>query len=245
MKAPRHSLILLLPVFAIAFAAPASATVVASDDFDDANGTLLDGKPADGGGTWRVTQNGGDLDIQAGALDTTGAGRTGFLDFSGDAALGPGEVLSLIVTTQNPSGDNYFSGGFAGFSFFTGSDDAEAIFVGDTGAGESWGVDGPGFAAVLSDNADPDATAVFTYAYDTGAYSLAVDGMEELSGDIPADFAVDRFRFINGGGGDFIMDEFTVDISNAIPEPNSVAVLAVAAVGLAVAVRRRTAGVRC
>lgn len=242
MNALSRYLFSLLAAGMLLAALPASAALVAADDFDDMDGTLLDGKAPDVGANWRVTQGGGDLDVQSGMLDTTGAGRAGFLDFAGGKVLGPGELLTMRLTTANPSGDNFFSGGYAGFSFFAGSDSSEVIFIGDTGGGEFWGLDqalvGGG---VLSDNDDPDATAVFTYSYDSGAYSLSIDGVEELSGTGAANLAVDRFRFVNGGGGDLIMDTLAVDISTEIPEPATACILTLALAGMAVAIRNHRA----
>lgn len=238
MNALSRYLFSLLVAGLLASALPASAALVAADDFDDVDGTLLDGKAPDVGANWRVLQGGGDLDVQAGVLDTTGAGRTGFLDFAGGEVLGPGEMLTMRLTTLNPSGSNFFSGGYAGFSFFEGSDGAEVMFIGDTGGGEFWGLDQAlTGGTTLSDNNDPDATAVFTYSFDSGAYSLSIDGVEELSGTGTAGLAVDRFRFINGGGGDLIMDAVTVDISTEIPEPATACIMALALVGAAAAIR--------
>ncbi|MCO6047070.1 hypothetical protein NG895_24495 [Aeoliella sp. ICT_H6.2] len=232
----------LVAVGLIATALPASAALVAADDFDDADGTLLDGKAPDVGANWRVTQGGGDLDVQGGVLDTTGAGRTGFLDFAGGKALGAGELLTMRLTTQDPSGSNFFSGGYAGFSFFEGSDASEVMFIGDTGGGEFWGLDQTLVGGTtLSTNNDPDATAVFTYSFDSGAYALTIDGAVELSGTGTANLAVDRFRFVNGGGGDLIMDSLAVDISTEVPEPASVVTVVLAFTGLAVVLRGRRA----
>lgn len=239
MKKARRYLYLLFAAGCLAAALPASAAIVAADDFDDADGTLLADKAADVGGPWRVTGGGGDLDILGGVLDTTGAGRTAFLDFAGGKTLGAGEVLTMTLVTQNPSGNNFFSGGYAGFSFFAGNDGAEVIFVGDTGGGEFWGLDQAITGGLtLSGNNTADATAVFTYAFDSGGYALTINGVEELAGTGTPNLAVDRFRFINGNGGDLVLSSLSVDIS-AVPEPGTLAMLGAAMAGLAAVVRRR------
>jgi hypothetical protein len=242
MKATVRSYFLLLFAVAImATAIPTRAATVAADDFSDTDGTLLDGKAADVGGPWRVTGGGGDLDVLGGVLDTTGAGRTGFLDFAGGKTLGAGEVLTMTLTTLNPSGNNFFGGGYAGFSFFAGSDGSEVIFVGDTGGGEFWGLDQAITGGLtLSDNNDSNATAVFTYAFDSGVYALTVNDQLELSGTGAANLAVDRFRFVNGNGGDLVMDSVLVDISPAaIPEPSAIVLLGGALAGFATVLRYR------
>lgn len=241
MKLPRSCFLLLVAVAALAMAHPLSAATVAADDFDDADGTLLADKAADVGGPWRVTGGGGDLDVLGGVLDTTGAGRTGFLDFAGGKTLGTGEVLTMTLTTVNPSGNNFFSGGYAGFSFFAGNDGSEVIFVGDTGGGEFWGLDQAITGGLsLSDNNEANATAIFTYEFDSGAYSLTVNDQVELAGIGTPNLAVDRFRFINGNGGDLIMDSLLVDISPAaVPEPSTMAIVAAALVGLTTVRRLR------
>ncbi|QDU56605.1 PEP-CTERM sorting domain-containing protein [Aeoliella mucimassa] len=242
MKSTSRYLFLLFTAVTLAAAAPASADLVAADDFDDADATLLDGKAADVGGNWRVTQGGDSLAVQGGALDTTGGGRTAYLDFAEGKVLGAGELLTMEVTTLSPSGNNFFSGGYAGFSFFQGDDGSEVMFIGDTGGGEFWGIDQAVVGSTtLSSNNDPEATAVFTYAFDSGDYSLSIDGVTELSGTGTPNLAVDRFRFVNGNGGDLIMDSLSVDISTQVPEPASVCLLAVAAAGLAFAAKRRAA----
>jgi hypothetical protein len=232
---------LLLAVAVMAIAMPTSAATVAADDFSDADATLLDGKAADVGGPWRVTQGGGDLDVLGGVLDTTGAGRTGFLDFAGGKTLGAGEVLTMTLATLSPSGNNFFGGGYAGFSFFAGNDGSEVMFIGDTGGGEFWGLDQAlTSGTVLSDNNEQAATAIFTYAFDSGAYALNVNGQIELAGTGAANLAVDRFRFVNGNGGDLVMDSVLVDISPAaIPEPSAIVLLGGALAGFAAALRCR------
>jgi hypothetical protein len=237
MKATRHYLFLLFAAGCIAAALPASAAIVAADDFDDANGTLLHGKAADVGGAWRVTQGGGDLDVLGGVLDTSGAGRTGFLDFAGGKTLGPGEVLTMTLTTLSPPGNNFFSGGWAGFSFF--SEGSEVMFIGDTGGGEFWGLDQAlTSGTVVSDNNEPNATAIFTYAFDSGAYDLTVNGVSELAGTGAANLAVDEFRFENGNGGDLVMESVLVDISQ-VPEPSAFVLFGAAVAGCAAVARFR------
>ncbi|XAL99117.1 PEP-CTERM sorting domain-containing protein [Phycisphaeraceae bacterium D3-23] len=210
------------------FAGSANAALVFADDFSEADGTLIDGKAADVGGPWSET---GGAQITGGIMDTTGGARTGFADFTN--ALGAGEVLTLTVDAAEASG-NFFNG-FAGVSLFIGG--SERIFVGHPFNSGSWGVDGGAIGGPnTTGNTTEDNTAVFTYVYDTGAWTFSLSSGENLSGTAAANEAYDRLRFANGDNGDLAIDALSVDISN-VPEPGSLALLGLG--GLMIARRRR------
>lgn len=210
------------------------ADIVFFDDFDDANGTAIDGKAADTGGPW--TETGGSVVTNPpGIVDTTGAARVAFADLT--RTLGAGEQLTLVYDGADTAGD--FSAGFAGVSFFTGG--TEQIFVGNPNNFANWGVIGNAIGgAQTTNNATEDSTATFTYTFDTGDWTFALDTGGNLAGTATAGLAIDRLRFANGAGGDLAIDSLSVDFSpTAVPEPTSAFVL-LGGLGLAMLSRRRS-----
>jgi hypothetical protein len=187
--------------------------VVFSDTFSQAPGTVLNGTAADVGGTWNET-SGTSLAISAeNSLDTSGAARFLFNNFTG--TLGAGQVLTLSFDTVIPA--PALNGGWAGVSLFSGyvsgsSPGAERMFAGNPSAG-FWGTDGSIGRHFGTDNALSNHITL-TYVYDTGAWSFTSAGFAS-SGSGPANLALNALRIANGNGADINVDNLTVDISQA------------------------------
>lgn len=213
---------------------PASAAVVFSDDFSEANGTAIIGKAPDVGNAWTGNAPG----ITAGSFNTTGAGREAYATFTG--SLGADQVLTLSYETL--SLPNFFSGGYAGVSLYTAG--SERLFTGDAGGSGSnvfWAVDGNAFGLNLSNDNTAATSVVFTYIYNTGAWTLTTNSGVNLSGTATANLAFDQLRVANGSGGDINVDNLVVDIS-PVPEPAAPLLLGLGVFGFAL--RRSRSGSR-
>ena len=192
------------------------ATVFA-DDFSDADGTNINGKASDIGRGW----TGSDLNITGNTLDTTGAARTIFGEFAD--TLSAGERLDLSFTTEDVSGNNFFSGGFAGVSLYD-DEGVEQIFIGDRSDGVTWGLAGASGADFLSAVSDPSATVDFHYDFDSGDYQFFLDGVLLDSGTIAAELELDSLRVANNNGGDIALSN--ISVAFAVPEPLSLSLWA-------------------
>lgn len=230
----------LIPVFAVSLLAlpVCKGAVVFSDDFSEAPGTLIAGKNPDVGGAWTGSAGSPAITISAAnTLNTAGDARTLYGSFA--AALGAGEKLTLTYDTLNFNGT---FNGYAGVSLYTGgAGGTEQVFTGCLGNYNSWGVDG---AALGNIPASPENTAgatsaTFTYAYDTGAWSMTTLAGVNLSGVGTAHLALDTLRIANGNGGDINLDNLVVGIS-AVPEPTSLALFGTG-MGLLLLLRRQRA----
>ena len=224
----------LIPILASAILTipAAQAAVVFSDDFSEADGTLIDGKAPDVGNAWSAPSS--TLAISNSSLDTSGAGRTVFGGFA--SSLAAGQILTLTYDTIAVGGGNFFSGGYAGVSLFVGGD--ERVFTGDTGAGATWGVDSGAIgSAILSQDSTATTTATFSYAYDTGDWSFTTTSGVDLSGVGQVGEAFSQLRIANGSGGDIRVDNVVVDIS-AVPEPSAYVLFGIAGLSLGFLRRR-------
>lgn len=213
----------------VAAASTASAAIVFQDDFSEADGTDINGKAPDVGSNWSVTV-GAPLNIASSRLDTSGAARNAFGDFT--TSLSAGNILTMTYDTSALG--NFFSGGFAGVSLYQGG--VESIFTGDTGGDVFWGVVESGVGETISTDNTTATSATFTYTYDDGSWTFTTTSGVNLSGTMASSMDLDRLRIANGSGGDIAVDNLTIDIS-AVPEPSSTALLGLG--GLAIMLRRR------
>lgn len=204
--------------------ASARAAVVFSDDFSEADGTAIIGKAPDVGNAW----TGNAPNITAGSFNTTGAAREAYSTFTG--GLGASEVLTLSYDTLALG--NFFSGGYAGVSLYAAG--SERLFTGDAGgvAGNAfWAVDGNAFGLNLSSDNTGTTSVVFSYVFDTGAWTFTTSSGVNLSGTATANVAFDQIRVANGSGGDINVDNLVVDIS-PVPEPSAPVLLGLGLIGL-------------
>ena len=179
--------------------------VVFSDDFNDPDGTPLDGKMPDlGAGPWRSARGG--MVVKGGRIDTRGQLR--------NAAFAPlalprlddlTHIFLLTVEAEGP-GDE----GWAGVSLYTG--DEERVFVGDpNGPDGDWALHPAGWQAI---NACPllagKSTVTLRYNYRTGLAEL-FEGAETTGAPLASQWiapglSFDRIRIANGSQLDAILD---------------------------------------
>lgn len=208
----------------------AHGAVVFSDDFSEAPGTAIIGKSPDVGSAYT---GGPALSVSASnTLSTVGAGRTIFGGFT--SSLGAGQIITVSFDTL--ALNNSFSNGYAGLSLYVAGN--ERVFLGDGGGGTTWAVDAAAIGtAQLSADSTGTTSALFTYIYDTGAWTFTTASGVNLSGTASANEAFNELRVANGAGGDINVDNIRVDIS-AVPEPSAFALVGLGGL-LAFARRRR------
>jgi hypothetical protein len=207
--------------------------VVFDDNFTAPNGTVLDGKaPVIGGAVWDQTV-GGNVTIQNGSIDTTGGARVILGTFTNPLETDQSLVLTFDATKLS-------QGGFAGISLLEGN--SEKLFVGDTNDSSFWsmatsyagGAEGTSrFSSSLGSGA---GSAVFTYVYNTGLSTLAVNGNTLINGFLPAHAAIDHLQIWNNNGGDIALSSINATF---VPEPSACFLAALGLIGLAFVGRRR------
>ncbi len=179
--------------------------VVFADDFSDPNGTLLDGKEPDiGGSAWKVQL--GQLQVRDGKLDTRGELRSkAFVDLGYPHLDDHSHILLMTIEAEGP-GDE----GWAGVSLYTG--DQERIFVGDpNGPDGDWALHPAGEVA---HNACPllagKSLVTLRYNYRTGLAELfegrTTTGKPLASQWIAPHLSFDRLRIANGSRNDALID---------------------------------------
>lgn len=186
----------------------AGRVTVFADDFNEPDGTELDGKQPDiGEGAWKVTM--GDAIIRDNVFDTSGAYRK-----AAYASIPPmlnelSHVLLLTIEAET-SESAMHTAGWAGVSLYTGEE--ERIFVGDpNGAGISWGLHPAGWQA---QNACPELSGktivTLRYDYRTGLTELfegeSTTGEALASEWIAPNLVFDRLRIANGSQLDAALD---------------------------------------
>jgi hypothetical protein len=211
---------------------PTSPDMVFYDDFNDPNGTALPGKSPDIGQAW-TQPTGTALAVQNDRFDTTGGARV--VNGSFTRAQASGDILVLDFVTADASGSVH-TNGFAGISLLVGS--TERIYIGDlAGTLQEWGVaTAAAVAGVGTGVNDESVEGRFRYDYDSGYYSLELNGVTELTGLLDPGLALSGLRISNNGGGDIALDALSV--SFVIPTPAALPA-GLALLGLLAARRRR------
>lgn len=219
--------------------ASAQQRTLFSDDFSEANGTLINNKPADIGGNITVTEGGADLDIQAGSVETQGARRV--INFPFTQPITANDILTVTVGYLE-SGGTFFSGGFAGFRLMAGATTlTEVGFFGDPSnstAGYYVGASSAGTGGFQSTQATEPGNLVFTYVYNTGAATLSFNGTQLGTTTLAAAQPIRALQAENNGGGD---QHFTSVVATAVPEPTTALMGVFAGTGLLALRRRRSA----
>lgn len=175
------------------------------DDFDDPDGTPLDGKESDiGAGPWVVSH--GAMKVRNGILDTRGDVRnTAFAPLGLPRLNDLTHILLMTLEAEGPGGE-----GWAGVSLYTG--DQERIFVGDPcGDSGDWALHPAGWQAI---NACPllagKTTVTLRYNFRTGLAELfegaQTTGTPLASQWIASGLSFDRVRIANGSTTDAILD---------------------------------------
>ena len=244
-----RALIPLLAISALAVNVSKGQTVF-SDTFSLTPGTPIAGTAADIGGTWYDGNgNGGSVSAEN-SLDTSGNGRLLFDSFT--STLGAGQVITLSydMVTPTPTDEvgGPYNGCWAGVSLYSGytggSSGTEQMFEGLVST-TSLGKDGSALGGAQgSGDTSMINQLTLTYAYDTGAWTFTSDN-GSLSGIGTPDLALNGLRIGNGGTdgdghyGDINLTDLSVSIS-AVPEPASMALFGLGALGLALYHRRRS-----
>jgi len=176
-----------------------------SDDFNDPDGTPLDGKNSDiGAGPWQVTRGG--MKVENGILDTRGELRNmAFAPLALPHLNDLTHILLMTLEAEGPGGK-----GWAGVSLYTG--DQERIFVGDPcGDSGDWALHPAGSQAI---NACPllagKTTVTLRYNYRTGLAEL-FEGAETTGTPLASQWIApgldfDRVRIANGSTFDAVLD---------------------------------------
>ena len=211
----------VLSASGLAMAAPASAQVIFSEDFDDANGQAVADVTPDVGLGFRQT-NGPAVIVTDGAIDTTGAARTIFGDFTTTSLDASTPYLDVTADFTKFN----FNEGYAGVSLYSG--DQEIFFFGDPGGGdpatESIGIDARTTDEFRSGVRD---LGLYTFRYDSITGEIALYSGSTASGSPLVSAATgeiglsfDSFRIENGSGGDIGVSSIVV-AANAVPEPST------------------------
>ena len=210
-----------------------AAVTVFSDDFSDDG--ILNGSSPDIGGTWDVEN--GPLTISGGSVVLPYSGTyTAFAALT--QTLGVGQTLTLNYETTASAN----SGSWVGLSLFVGGvTGSEEIFTGLPGNSTEWGVDGNAVGSHKGTGMTLGGRSVtFSYVYDTGAWSLDVDG-SQISNTGDSGVAIDAIRIGAGNNASMTFSDITVQFDGgaAVPEPTTLGLIGVALVGLCGLGRRK------
>ena len=195
--------------------------IVLKDDFNESDGTSMNGKnPDHGAGPWEVAS--GDPVIIDQMLDTSGSAKALFAPLGFPRLDDLNHVLLLTVVTGNPDTQLFHSEGWAGISLFTG--DQERLFIGDPGSGGrdqgGWAIHPVGGQTVApSPPLTGKQTVTLRYDYRTGLAELFA-GADASSKALASEWIApglqfDRLRIANDEGGDIAVKSLSVSILSA------------------------------
>ncbi|MDD7887732.1 T9SS type A sorting domain-containing protein [Flavivirga sp. 57AJ16] len=152
----------------------------------------------------------GDFTSSGGIISTEGASTDssfGFIDFT--RAIGAGDVLEVSFSSNTVA--NFATNGWCGMSLFDADD--ERLFIGSPWNVTNWGAEGAALGSSFHfAETSPVATVVFTYNYDTGAWSLDING-EVQSGTTTGAYAFETLRISAGNNGGDVTD---IAVSNLV-----------------------------
>ncbi|HET6249857.1 MAG TPA: PEP-CTERM sorting domain-containing protein [Tepidisphaeraceae bacterium] len=248
----RVTIALALGVFG-AFVSKSHATVLLEDTLTAPDGTLFENHAPDignGGANWveSADNNTGPPTL---SINTSSTPGTNFVETQGSERkytatftqpLAAGQTLTAQVNALQ-TGGNFFAG-LAGYSLDAGAGNDVAFFGHVNGTASVWSL-APSETAATNVTATSDGNdvhvATLTYAYDTGAATLSLDGTLVASATLAAQQPLDRLYFDNNNGGDLRFGATSTTpafLVTATPEPASIGLAAFAAIGL-LARRRR------
>ena len=224
----------------------ASGTDVFRDNFTAATGTLLNGRTPEVGGVWNVTTGAASLTITDNAVDTSVVSLSEALAYGGfTSTLSTGQVLTLRFSTAAPASTGFLgTGGWGGVTLYSGgSGGTEQFFLGKpSGSGyANWGITGAAVgwnAWTFSQSLTNAESVVFTYDYDTGAWTYSV-GSASTGGTAASHMAFDTVRIASGtdqGQTAIKVQDVSVGV---VPEPSSFVLLALGGLGIGACLYRR------
>lgn len=185
------------------------ADSVFADDFDYVDGISLSGQTPAVGGTW---SGGGGWKTDGGAAYLSAGSDSVFGNFT--AALSAGQKLTLTFETRAVTG--FLGSSWAVVSLFD-VDGYERCYIGDPGGpNTTWGLGGY-IANVATGDSNQANVAVFTYEYDTGAWTFSTGG-GTYQGTGTAGYALSRIRIASGGTSDDPAGNMKIDRISATIE---------------------------
>lgn len=200
-----------IPMMALLFAGSLTceADSVFADDFDYVDGISLSGQNPAVGGTW---SGGGGWKTDGGAVYLSAGSDSVFGNFT--AALSAGQKLTLTFETRAVTG--FLGSSWAVVSLFD-VDGYERCYIGDPGGpNTTWGLGGY-IATVATGDSNQANVAVFTYEYDTGAWTFSTGG-GTYQGTGTAGYALSRIRIASGGTSDDPAGNMKIDRISATIE---------------------------